>query len=125
MPRPKISSAKFKQLTKEWHEHNRWLKQCHLPKQTFDEYVDSVFGVNKISRKTDVKGRPKSPVYRAPENNYPSADIKKASPNATARRESKKYSGDLIAGIATMHKSNAVPVMKGTDEAKDISRMRR
>jgi hypothetical protein len=24
-----------------------------------------------------------------------------------------------------MHKSNAVPVMKGTDQAKDIARMRR
>jgi len=37
----------------------------------------------------------------------------------------KEYTGDLIAGIATLHKSNAVPVMKGTQEAKDIARMRR
>ena len=36
-----------------------------------------------------------------------------------------KYTGDLIVGIATMHKSNAVPVMKDTDQAKDIARMRR
>jgi len=41
------------------------------------------------------------------------------------RKESPKYTGDLIQGIATMHKSNAVPVMKGTDQAKDIARMRR
>ena len=41
------------------------------------------------------------------------------------RKESPKYTGDLIQGIATMHKSNAVPVMKGTEQAKDIARMRR
>jgi len=49
----------------------------------------------------------------------------KMDPNATAKKESMKYTGDLIQGIATMHKSNAVPVMKGTDQAKDIARMRR
>ncbi len=41
------------------------------------------------------------------------------------KQEPQKYTGDLITGIATMHKSNAVPVMKGTDQAKDIARMRR
>jgi hypothetical protein len=41
------------------------------------------------------------------------------------KKEPMKYTGDLITGIATMHKSNAVPVMKGTDQAKDIARMRR
>jgi hypothetical protein len=33
------------------------------------------------------------------------------------------YTGTLITGIATMHKSNAVPVMRGTDQATEISRM--
>ena len=41
------------------------------------------------------------------------------------RKEPMKYTGDLIEGIATMHKSNAVPVMKGTNQAKDIAKMRR
>jgi hypothetical protein len=41
------------------------------------------------------------------------------------KKEPMKYTGDLIQGIATMHKSNAVPVMKGTNQAKDIARMRR
>ena len=34
------------------------------------------------------------------------------------------YTGDKIKGIATMHKSNAVPVFSN-EEAQDISRMRR
>lgn len=41
------------------------------------------------------------------------------------KRESVKYTGDLIVGIGTMHKSNAVPIMRGTNEAKDIANMRR
>jgi hypothetical protein len=41
------------------------------------------------------------------------------------KKETPKYTGDLIVGIATMHKSNAVPVMRGTDQAKEIARMRR
>jgi len=41
----------------------------------------------------------------------------------TPRSERKVYTGDLIVGIATMHKSNAVPVMRGTDQATEISEM--
>ena len=42
----------------------------------------------------------------------------------TERRESLKYTGTLVKGIATMHKSNAVPVID-QEQMKDISRMRR
>ena len=40
------------------------------------------------------------------------------------KKESPKYTGNLIKGIATMHKSNAVPVIS-QQEAEDIARMRR
>jgi len=39
-------------------------------------------------------------------------------------KESKKYTGTMIKGIATMHKSNAVPVLNQED-AEAISKMRR
>lgn len=42
----------------------------------------------------------------------------------TDRKESMKYTGTLVKGIATMHKSNAVPVIN-EEQMKDISRMRR
>jgi hypothetical protein len=42
----------------------------------------------------------------------------------TEKRESIKYTGTLVKGIATMHKSNAVPVIN-EEQMKDISRMRR
>jgi hypothetical protein len=43
---------------------------------------------------------------------------------SVARKESLKYTGTLVKGIATMHKSNAVPVID-QEQMKDISRMRR
>lgn len=43
----------------------------------------------------------------------------------TAKPESRQYTGNEIMGIATMHKSNAVPVRKDSDMAVQISKMRR
>ena len=40
------------------------------------------------------------------------------------KRESPKYTGTLIKGIATMHKSNAVPIIND-EQAIEISKMRR
>lgn len=40
------------------------------------------------------------------------------------KKESPKYTGTLIKGIATMHKSNAVPVLND-EQAVEISHMRR
>lgn len=40
------------------------------------------------------------------------------------KRESVKYTGTLVKGIATMHKSNAVPITSG-EQAIEISKMRR
>jgi hypothetical protein len=47
-----------------------------------------------------------------------------SSNGSTARVEPKVYTGDYIVGIATMHKSNLVPVGRGTDP-KDFATMRR
>jgi hypothetical protein len=41
-----------------------------------------------------------------------------------AKKESPVYTGTMIKGIGTMHKSNAVPVFSD-QEAKDIATMRR
>jgi hypothetical protein len=43
---------------------------------------------------------------------------------ACAKPEEKIYTGDNLLGIATMHKSNMVPIFKAED-AEDIARMRR
>lgn len=53
-------------------------------------------------------------------------DIKSAeiTSHMCAKKESPTYTGTLIVGIATMHKSNAVPVID-KEQATDIARMRR
>lgn len=43
---------------------------------------------------------------------------------STAKVTAKVYTGDSMLGVATMHKSNAVPVFS-SESAKDISNMRR
>lgn len=43
---------------------------------------------------------------------------------STAKKESTRYTGTLIVGIATMHKSNAVPILN-EQEAIEVSSMRR
>ena len=42
----------------------------------------------------------------------------------TEAKEKKQYTGTKLVGIATMHKSNMVPVFS-KDEATEVSRMRR
>ncbi|MDB4351083.1 hypothetical protein OAA34_00050 [bacterium] len=45
-------------------------------------------------------------------------------PTSVGKKDTNVYTGDLIKGIATMHKSNAVPVIN-KEQAIDISNMRR
>tara|TARA_Y100000114_G_scaffold119216_1_gene113853 strand:- start:329 stop:700 length:372 start_codon:yes stop_codon:yes gene_type:complete len=48
-------------------------------------------------------------------------------PDSMGRKEPQAYTGERkLVGIATMHKSNAVPIFESDkDHAKDIARMRR
>ena len=47
-----------------------------------------------------------------------------SSTGTTARKERQEYTGDYITGLATMHKSNIVPVGRG-DDPKNYATMRR
>lgn len=54
---------------------------------------------------------------------YPSRDDFAGCSNGSGdKQESKKYTGDFVIGIATMHKSNAVPVTN-PKHAEEISAM--
>ena len=54
---------------------------------------------------------------------YPSLEMSNV-PGSGTKKEPMVYSGDYIVGIATMHKSNLVPVGRG-DNPKDYATMRR
>ena len=51
-------------------------------------------------------------------------EFKRKFSGSTRKPEKLVYTGDQMLGVATMHKSNAVPVFS-TDSARDISNMRR
>lgn len=53
--------------------------------------------------------------------------LSKMKSDITAKKESMQYTGERkLVGIATMHKSNAVPIFESDKEhAKDIAKMRR
>lgn len=86
----------------------------------------------KMLASTKAKKKQKEFVEYAPPQSYvrdtksyPSVSLSNAIPESCGRKERQEYTGDLIVGIATMHKSNAVPVMRGTSQAEDIAKMRR
>ena len=67
-----------------------------------------------------VTWQPKKSYVRETEH-YPSLNTFGGS---ATKPEPKVYTGDKVIGIATLHKSNAVPVFN-SEEAVDISKMRR
>ncbi len=62
------------------------------------------------------------PVYRG--SDLPRIPSRETTWEPCTKAEIKVYTGTKMLGIATMHKSNSVPVFS-EQEAKDISRMRR
>ena len=60
---------------------------------------------------------------RQESNQYPSrSDF--ATPESCSKPERKEYTGTLVKGIGTMHKSNAIPVID-EQQMKDLASMRR
>ena len=126
----KLTPNKLEALRVEWRQYNKRMRRQNmhdLQWDTFEDYLAYVQG-NPPKRKKEEKEftpyAPSKPHVRHTES-YPSLQTSNTIPGACAKRESPKYTGDLIVGIATMHKSNAVPVMRGTSQAKDIAKMRR
>jgi len=123
-PKFKMTKAKHAELQSDWMQHNRDLKRQGLPKIGFDEYVDNRRGIvrKKPAQVSKVDIFNTTP-YRREDPRIPSL-MTMGSPDSCAKKESIKYTGTLIKGIATMHKSNAVPVIN-EGQMQDISRMRR
>ena len=129
-----LTQKDIDRYTIEWRKHNKAMRRANnhsLQYDTVDDYISYVRGEYKAPVKSRGTYTPDSS-WRRDETKIPSA-MEEAIKNGTfnrgcsggTKKETPKYTGDLIVGIATMHKSNAVPVMRGTDQAKEISRMRR
>lgn len=84
--------------------------------------------IEEKKRKRALSAPPLSSTYslRIPEGRNTTAHIKSVDTGVAVAtvKPAKVYTGTKVKGIATMHKSNAVPVFSD-EEAIDISKMRR
>lgn len=123
-PKFKLTKAKEQSWRDDFAIYNRELKRQGSPRLTWEQYMDMRLGkVSKVKPsqvRTSFVSAPTHPRY-VDRQHIPSLGIVAGN---TDRRESLKYTGTLVKGIATMHKSNAVPVIND-EQMQDISRMRR
>ena len=125
----KLTDKKLEQLRVQWRKYNKDMRRKNMHSlqwKEFDDYVAYTQG-NTPKRKTTEKAKPYAPAkpYVRNTETYPSIKTSDIVPGACARKDTPTYTGDLIVGIGTMHKSNLVPIMRGTEQAKEIANMRR
>jgi len=128
----KLSQKRLGELQIEWRQYNKRMRKNHmhsLQYETFDDYLAYVQGTPPKRKKEEKEFKPYAPTqpHVRHTESYPSLSTSDTIPGNgyAVKREPLKYTGDLIVGIATMHKSNAVPIMRGTKQAEEIARMRR
>lgn len=89
--------------------------------EAWDELMKKYAPKAAVPKKAAVKMPTEIPAYR---RETPKINSLPFTAGPCTKAEPQKYTGTLIKGIATMHKSNAVPVLNQQD-AEDISKMRR
>jgi hypothetical protein len=118
MPKRKVTKAD--RFMQDFLEYNKRQKRFGLDEITLKQYVAKRAGKSRykprvVSSPLDAKSlRRETPKVES------GAGIGSAIP----KKSENKYTGDKLMGIATMHKSNMVPVFKQED-AEDIAKMRR
>lgn len=111
-----------KKLLKDFNEYNALMKRIKSKPKTMEEYMTYRSGKGgRTYKRLPAKLSDCQATYRRESPSIPSGDTYDTF--VAAKRE-KVYTGTKLLGIATMHKSNAVPVFSQED-AEDIARMRR
>lgn len=121
----KLTKNQLASIAEDHRKYNKALKQAgrHSERLTLEEYIAYRQGTYKP--KTKAK---EFKEYVAPEGNYRRETREVKSLNSGAQvapaPAKKEYTGTLVKGIATMHKSNAVPIIS-QEEAIEVATMRR
>ena len=118
-PRTKAQQAQFEQSHR---EYNKSMKRmgCHDQMMSLEDYDLYTRGLYKPKLK-GVYVAPETKPYQRETPNIPSLGN---GVGVATKKESQKYTGTLIKGIATMHKSNAIPILN-KEQAIEVSNMRR
>lgn len=96
-------------------KHDKWLRARGIaPDQLKDKLP------------TNAKGQRKG-IYNVPDYTIHQGTVACSNNivGSTAKKQENQYTGDQLAGIGMLHKSNMVPVRKDSNDAKEIARMRR
>jgi len=127
-----LSQKRLEELQVEWRQYNKRMRKQHmhsLQYETFEDYLAYISGNPPKRKKEEKEFKPYAPSKPYVRDTTSNSSIKTSDTIPTAgyapKKEPLKYTGDLIVGIATMHKSNAVPIMRGTKQAEEIAKMRR
>jgi len=113
----KVSAAKY---TQDWVDYNKQMKRIGAKTKTFDEYIAYRQGKSNTKLKGGIKNPMEATTLRRETPKYESG----VGIGVTFGRKENVYTGTLIKGIATMHKSNAVPIIS-EEQAHEVARMRR
>ena len=119
-----IPKSKMKRYQQDLAARNKQLKQQgrHSEIMSIDEYIAYVTGRAKPRKQQKATVSPNLPQQYRPDQKFiPSIDT---GAGTTPKIEPKQYTGTLIKGLMTMHKSNLVPVIN-EDEIIAITKMRR
>ena len=104
---------KTKKMLEAEAKHDKWLRKMNAHPEQIAESKKKNANISILS----------VPDYSSSGNSIPTSDVIPGGSTAPAERQI--YSGERrLLGVATMHKSNMVPVFD-TKDAKDIARMRR
>ena len=117
---PKQKNDKQARFMQDFRDYNKRQKRLGLKEVTLKEYT--------AKRKGKSRYKPRVVASNIDAKTHIRTAVKPPSGvgigSATPRKAENKYTGDKLMGIATMHKSNMVPVFKASD-AEDIAKMRR
>jgi hypothetical protein len=120
----KLTENQRVKLEQEWRAYNKRMRQSNSHSAQFDtleEYIAYTRGQYVPKSRDFVEYKPKPSISYRETPSIPS--LGNGIGNAS-RKESVKYTGTLIKGIATMHKSNAVPIIN-EQQAIEVAQMRR
>jgi len=124
---PWLSTTGKKQGKKKWPsaEHKRKAEEAERQWKELQKKWATEIEDKKRLRGLSAPSLSSSYSLKIPEGRNTTAHIKSVDTGGNATlKPAKVYTGDKVKGIATMHKSNAVPVFSD-EQAVDISRMRR
>ena len=124
----KLTLGKIARYEEQMRKHNKEMKRLGCPNliMNLQEYIDYCHGNYKPkSKPVAVKTPWQQEGYSRTTEHVPSHDSGSSFAPCT-KKEALQYTGKRrLVGIATMHKSNMVPVRKDSNDAKEIARMRR